>query len=377
VLLAPVDAGVARERERALQVDADDRVDVALVHVEDHPVAQDAGVVHDDVQRAERVDRLRTMRSAAFQSDTLSVLATASPPAALISATTSRRPVVGAGAVVAAAEVVHDHLGAMLREQQRLFAADAAAGPRDDRHTSVEQSHGSNPPSDRYVVERRPPGNRRASRHTAPMADALFRLDGDRFIPHELTRGPWAPTRCTAAGVAAPRARRRNPSRRPGRCRPRALDRAHAPRAARAAPVEARVLRPGKKVQWVEARLARRRHEVARATLLRIRVADIPWPSRTAGGDVALPFDGPQSAAAIAAPWSSTTRRPYHSTATEHRTVAAVGRARADDGLDPAPAPGRRGRGPSPLSASRRSPTSATASARRCRTSRIGSSTRT
>jgi hypothetical protein len=43
---------------------------------------------------------------------------------------------------VAAAEVVHDDLRSMLREQQRLFAADAAAGARDDRHTSVEQSHG-------------------------------------------------------------------------------------------------------------------------------------------------------------------------------------------------------------------------------------------
>jgi hypothetical protein len=84
----------------------------------------------------------RTMRSAAFQSETLSVLATASPPAPRSRRRPARRSGVGAGAVVAAAEVVHDHLRAVLREQQRLFAADAAAGPRDDRHASVEQSHG-------------------------------------------------------------------------------------------------------------------------------------------------------------------------------------------------------------------------------------------
>jgi hypothetical protein len=61
--------------------------------------------------------------------------------------------------------------------------------------------------------------------------------------------------------------------------------------------------------------------EVARATTLRIRSADIPWPSRTAGGDTARPFDGPEAAKPFAAPWSGDHPAAYHSTATEHRVI--------------------------------------------------------
>ena len=43
--------------EVALEVDADDRVPLVLGHREDHPVAQDARVVDEDVQLAERGDR--------------------------------------------------------------------------------------------------------------------------------------------------------------------------------------------------------------------------------------------------------------------------------------------------------------------------------
>ena len=66
-----------------------------------------------------------------------SVLATASPPAAMISSTTSLRgPVVAAGAVARDAEVVHDDLGALARERERVLAADAAAGAGDDDDAS-------------------------------------------------------------------------------------------------------------------------------------------------------------------------------------------------------------------------------------------------
>jgi len=154
------------------------------------------------------------------------------------------------------------------------------------------------------------------------MADALFRLDGDRFIPHELTRGPWAPDAMHGGPVSALLARMAESLETPGPMQAARLS-IELLRPVRLVPlrVEARILRPGKKVQWAEAHLFDGDTEVARATLLRIRVADIPWPSRTAGGDVRLPFDGPQSAAAIAAPWSVDYPAAYHSTATEHRTV--------------------------------------------------------
>ena len=48
---------MVRRSERPLEVDLDDRVPLCLGHVGEHPVAQDAGVVDDDVEPAEAVDR--------------------------------------------------------------------------------------------------------------------------------------------------------------------------------------------------------------------------------------------------------------------------------------------------------------------------------
>jgi hypothetical protein len=56
--VAPVRGRVARGREVSLQVDGDHRVPLRLLHVHEHPVAQDSGVVHEDVETAERVDRV-------------------------------------------------------------------------------------------------------------------------------------------------------------------------------------------------------------------------------------------------------------------------------------------------------------------------------
>src|SRR6202042_297521 len=56
--VAPVEGGEVGGGEVALQVDTDDVVPVRLVHVERHLVAQDAGVVDQDVELAPGVDRL-------------------------------------------------------------------------------------------------------------------------------------------------------------------------------------------------------------------------------------------------------------------------------------------------------------------------------
>ena len=71
-----------------------------------------------------------TRRSAPSQSEMSSPLATASPPMASISSTTSwAGPVGGAAAVHLAAEVVDHDLGALLGEHQRVLPADAPARP--------------------------------------------------------------------------------------------------------------------------------------------------------------------------------------------------------------------------------------------------------
>ena len=57
-LLAPVGGGVAGRGEGALEVHLDDRVPLLLGHVDEHAVAQDAGVVDEHVEVAEGVDGL-------------------------------------------------------------------------------------------------------------------------------------------------------------------------------------------------------------------------------------------------------------------------------------------------------------------------------
>jgi hypothetical protein len=114
--------------------------------------------------------------------------------------------------------------------------------------------------------------------------DALFHPDGagpdgDRFVPTELTRGPWDPNAMHGGA--------------PGALLARAVERfepGNAPHVARMtidllrpvplAPVEirTRMLRPGKKVQIVEATLLAAGSEVVRMTALRLREADLELP---------------------------------------------------------------------------------------------------
>jgi hypothetical protein len=107
------------------------------------------------------------------------------------------------------------------------------------------------------------------------MSDAVFHLDGERAVPTVLARGPWSPDAQHGGAPAALLAR--------------ALERADPGpadfvtrltvellRPVPLAPIEVRTrtLRPGKKVQWLEASLTVEDHEVARATALRLRTDD-------------------------------------------------------------------------------------------------------
>jgi hypothetical protein len=80
--------------------------------------------------------------------------------------------------------------------------------------------------------------------------------------------------------------------------------------------VSARLLRPGRKVQLVEAALHAGGTEVARATMLRIRAQALALP---AGLGDAPTIPPPGDAAPIAPAWSGDVA--YHSHATEHRAV--------------------------------------------------------
>ena len=57
-LLAEMRDRGARDVEGAIEVHLDDRVPFLDRHVMEHAVAQDAGIVHDDIDTAEIVDRI-------------------------------------------------------------------------------------------------------------------------------------------------------------------------------------------------------------------------------------------------------------------------------------------------------------------------------
>ena len=122
-----------QHREVPLEVHGDHRVPLRFVHAGDEAVAQDAGVVDHDVEAAELVDRLLDSAFRAVPGgDVVGVGDCRAAGGVDLGDDLVRRAGVSALAGVAAAEVVDDDLGAFSGEQQRVFAADAAAGAGDD-----------------------------------------------------------------------------------------------------------------------------------------------------------------------------------------------------------------------------------------------------
>jgi hypothetical protein len=118
----------------ALEVHGDDGVPLLLAHVDEEAVAQDARVVHEDVQLAEGVQRR------------LHQPLGARPFGHVVG--------VGHGLAAEADDLVHHLLGgdgvgvvdhdpgAFTGEEQRVLPAQAPACAGDDRHPAVQRSHG-------------------------------------------------------------------------------------------------------------------------------------------------------------------------------------------------------------------------------------------
>ena len=128
--------------EVTLQVNSDDVVPVGLGHVEAHLVAQDAGIVDDDVDVAEGVDRLIDEPLAATpRGDVVTV------DHGLATVVDDDVDDLLCGVDVATltlergADIVDDDLRTLACEQQRLFASDASSSAGDNCHLSVEKSH--------------------------------------------------------------------------------------------------------------------------------------------------------------------------------------------------------------------------------------------
>jgi hypothetical protein len=122
----------------ALQVHGDHGVPLLLGHVDEHTVAQDAGVVHEDVEVAERLDGGVDQALAAFPVGHVVAVGDGLAAHALdLGHDLLGRRETATRAVGGAPEVVHDDLGALGGEEEGVLTADAAPRPRDDGDPAV------------------------------------------------------------------------------------------------------------------------------------------------------------------------------------------------------------------------------------------------
>lgn len=114
------------------------------------------------------------------------------------------------------------------------------------------------------------------------MSDALFEIDGERFVPTEFTRGPWDP-RAQHGGPPAALLARSIQRYEDGERMFTARVTVELLRPVPLSPLSLRVRweRPGKRVQLVGASIEAEGVEVARATGLRIRRTKLPLPDST------------------------------------------------------------------------------------------------
>ena len=213
---APVGAGVPQRREVPLEVHPDHRVPLLLGGVDEHPVADEAGVVDQDVEPAEGVDRLlhhrRGLREVGH------VGAVGDRPATgrldrgddLVGRRLARAL---AGRQRDAVVVDHDRR-AVRRELERVRAADAATRAGDDRDATLQQaSHVSFQGASRKTGGSPPPW------HCDPRAgDVRRQVAGQEHGDVADLVGPAIRPSGMVPSIAATRRRRRRSGRRSARC---------------------------------------------------------------------------------------------------------------------------------------------------------------
>ena len=132
-------SGGAADIEAALEVDIDDAVPVLLGHAVEDAVAQDAGIVDDDVDPAELIDRLLDDPVGAVPfGDAVAVHHGLAAGAADFVDDLEGRAAVLPFARDGAADIVDHHLRAMRGHHHREAATDSTARTRDNRNFSVQ-----------------------------------------------------------------------------------------------------------------------------------------------------------------------------------------------------------------------------------------------
>jgi hypothetical protein len=124
------------------EVNGDDGVPLLLGHVHEHPVAKDPGVVDEDVEAAELVERLLDHPLGAGEvGDVLRICSGFSAGGFDLDDDLLRRRVVVAFARERGTEVIDDDVRAGLRQRKRVRPADAASGAGDNRNLPREIRH--------------------------------------------------------------------------------------------------------------------------------------------------------------------------------------------------------------------------------------------
>jgi hypothetical protein len=126
---------VPRRRKRSLKVHLDHRIPLVLGHIRQHAVAQDAGIVDEDIEPAEGVDGLLDHGLRALPIAYIGRIGD-SRAAGLLDGVHYGRgcSCIGARAIDAGADVVDHDLGAMGRKQEGVLASESSPGPRHDGH---------------------------------------------------------------------------------------------------------------------------------------------------------------------------------------------------------------------------------------------------
>jgi hypothetical protein len=138
---------VTERREVSLEVHPDDGVPLLLGGVDEHPVAHEPGVVDEDVETTERVDRLLHHRRGSLEVGDVGTVHDGLAPTRLdLGDDLMGR---GLSRVVAGerdAVVVDDDLGAVPGQLERVRATDPSTGAGHDRDPALQQTtHSASP----------------------------------------------------------------------------------------------------------------------------------------------------------------------------------------------------------------------------------------
>ena len=172
----------AQNAERRGGVDVDHRIPLRVAHVVDRAVPDIAGIVHDDVEIAERLKRRSDRLVAEIGRGDI-----ADERHGAAALRRDRRHGLGGRIGV---EVADHHLGAASRELARDRGADAAARPGHQRHPAVERGH---PPLPVLGFRRPKPALASSPRPCAAIAALRSRshADGRRCDPRDTRSKDW------------------------------------------------------------------------------------------------------------------------------------------------------------------------------------------